>query len=198
MEKEKVEVKSEYLEVCKNFMEYAAKDYINGTDGQRCLMVIAGDEMLPGNKRGVFCAGTGGRALLAEMLAEAMDNEKFEDLFKAARMVSKSVDLYDYDTKQVRHEIRIGHIMTALVVFWCLCLLSFQLFGVSNLITTVSNMLMMAWVSFLHYRRMKDLYRRLHRIEEQRKEFLEEKLKHAFKGLVKSMMALKKSDEDND
>ena len=197
METEKTEMKSEYLRTVDNFVRYVTEDFVKGSDGERCLMVLAGDRDCANGQTGMYVIGSGGRALTAQLLSEAMANENFKEVFHLARMEMKELELEEFDTTQLRHDIRIGHVMTGVFALWCCCLIALPFFGTSWIVT-VTNLLLMSWVCWQHYIRMKGYYSRLKKMQNDKADYMKEKLRHAIKGFIGSLIASCSRDDDDD
>ena len=66
--------------------------------------------------------------------------------------------------------MRSGYGMVALCGFWAVCIVVFQIVGIANWITTVSNLFLMAYVGFMLYRSLREQRLRVRRLKREKKQ----------------------------
>lgn len=169
-----VRQKSEFIKRIEDFARYIAPEYITESDNPRSLCIIAADcldkesgrhamaHIMVGNDRV-------GRCALRSMME---DNDTFAaHVHELCDDDGGNRSVEDIDEEIARKQKRLKISMWACVVIgvWMGLLIALQVMGVANWMSTVSNMLLMAWTTWLVIREIMLLRRDLARLRQQRK-----------------------------
>lgn len=173
-EAQKIRQESEFIKRIEDFARYIGPEYITDDDNPRSLCIIAGDcldaesgkhamaHILLGSPRVGYCA-------LRSMME---DNDAF-----AAQLHelcdddggSRSVDDLDEEIGRKQKWQTISMWVCVGIAVWSAALIVLLAVGKSNWITTVSNLLLMAWSAWLVIRDIRSLRRSLNQLRQQRK-----------------------------
>ncbi len=195
---EKLRNSSEYIKAAESFARYAHQEWIQDYIDSRALLMCCVDRTIPDGVGSITLA-TGDSDLLTVSLMQMQDDEHLGHIFRKARMVNDTIGDLNENIRNLRSRLRMGYYMAALVAFWMLCIIGFQIWGVANWITTVSNLLLMVFLGYMVGRdileRRKMLKRLTNAVQRDRVEMAEQRLRALFDSL---MSRLRHDDSDDD
>lgn len=186
---------SEYIKMVTDFAQYVQKEYIDDSDGEMSLMICASDRTISGSKTAAAHIILGGRYALTTGLASMMKDERIKYLMSSARVLAAEMGDINERIKERKSRLRKFYYQSALCGVWTLVLIVLYVSGMTNLITTISNLLLMALCGFLNYREIKECRRR---IEVLKREEEQDKKEQALFGFQSFMEMLKRHAQQND
>lgn len=191
--------RSEFIKRVTDFAQYMQKEYVDGSDGEVAMMICASDRSFSDEKAGAATIVMGGKATMTAALAEMMREERTGELFRVARMVAGEAQSASEDAGPLKRRLRTGYGMAGLTAFWTLCIVGFQVWGVANWITTVSNLLLMAFVGFQLYGLIRDQRRKLQAIEREERRDRRDRVQMGMAAFAEMMRRMaQKNDEDEE
>ena len=169
-----VKKESEFIKRVDDFARFMAPEYIIGSGQPRSLIIIAADCLDEEKGRYAMAHVMVGdnRESLYALRSMMEDNDTFStmvhDLCKEDG-ADRSVE--NLDAEIGRNKKRMAGSMWAAVAIgvWTGIIIALQVAGITDLITTVSNVLLMAWYLFMVYRDIKILRSELEKLRQQRK-----------------------------
>ena len=200
-EAQEVRQRSEFIKRVHDFAHFMQKEYIDECDGELALMLCAMDKNVGDGKAGAAHIVIGGMRTMTAAVASMMQQDGIGEIFRVARMAAGEMESEHRDIEGLRRKLRVGYGIVGLTVFWTLCLIGLQVWGVANWITTVSNLLMMVFLGYLLWRTIRDQRRTLKRIEEEEKNERRERLDRAmgmFSAMLKDIAGRMNHDDDED
>lgn len=189
----KDERQSEYIKRVVDFAKYMQKEYI-GESGDKCLLISAGDRNVDANKKGIIHAVVGNKEMVIANMVSLMKQKETAEIFRMARIVNNDVDDFADVISGKRHRLRILYGLSAISALWVLLLVVFTAFGMSNWITTISNLLLMGYVAYLLVREICTLRRQITRLEDDCQEDSKERQKQAVADILKKI--IREHDDD--
>ena len=165
-EAQQVRQQSEFLNRVHDFAEYIHKEYIAESDGEMSLFINANDGTLDDNKVGRMQCDIGQEALVVTGLASWLEDGEHREMFRVARRMADDYDDLPQRRKELRRQRRVLYTLISITALWTCCIILFQVFGIANWITTVSNLLLMTFVSLQLWSFRADLRRKLSRFRE--------------------------------
>jgi hypothetical protein len=165
---------SEFIKRIEDFARYIGPEYITADNNPRSLCIIAADcldaesgkhamaHVLLGNNRV-------GRCALRSMMEDndvfaAQIHELFDDDGE-----NRTVEDLDEEIGSKQKRLTVSVWVTVGIGMWAAVIIAMLIAGVANWITTVSNLLLMAWTAWLVIRDILSLRRSLGRLRQQRK-----------------------------
>ena len=200
-EAQELKGRSEFIKRVTDFAQYMQQEYVEGSDGERAMLICAADATVGDGRSGHLHLVMGGKATMTASLASMMSQEEMQEVFRVARIVAGAADDLRSDMKPLRRRLRTLYGMAAVAGLWTLCIVGFQVVGIANWITTVSNLLLMAYVGFVLYREIREHRRKLQRIgREQQRETQQRKemAALAFAEMLKRIAASADDDDEDD
>lgn len=196
-----VREKSEFLKRIEDFASYMKAEYIDG--GGRSLIISAGDRNLDGGARGGMAhIMLGPPEMNVAALASMMQQEDMGDVVKRARLeCAEDDETLGGALRRKRRSLRIGYGFAVLSALWTLFFVVSALWGPTSWLTTVSNLLLMAWVNFLIWREVLPLRRQVARLEDIRHREAAARTKREMERLFMESLrhiAENRRDEDDD
>jgi len=167
--------KSAFIKQTNDFARFMFKEYMEGDDGTHAMMIIACDGTISEDTMGTANIVFGGRKILTRALAELLNYEEYKELFRMAREMSGEKLENKADARDLKGYLRKLYFLAAVDAVWVAAIIAFAIWGLVSWITTLSNLLMMAFIIFLLVREIVSTRRSLQRIEEAWKEELKEK-----------------------
>lgn len=198
-EAQEVQQRSEFIKRVNDFARFMQKEYIEECDGELALMLCAMDKNVGDGKAGAAHIVLGGRMTMTAAVASMMQQDGMGEIFRVARMAAGEMKSEHRDIEGLRRKLRVGYGMVGLMVFWTLCLIGLQVWGVANWITTVSNLLLMVYLGYQLWHTIRDQRRTLKRIEEEEKNERRERLDRAmgmFSAMLKDIANRMNGDDD--
>lgn len=165
-EAQQVRQQSEFLKRVHDFAEYMQKEYIAESDGEMSLFISANDGTLGDDKIGRMQCVMGREALVVTGLASFMEEGDNREMFRVARRMAD--DYYDLPQrrKELRRQRRVLYTLISITALWTCCIILFQVFGIGNWITTVTNLLLATFIGLQLWSFRADLRRKLARFRE--------------------------------
>ena len=165
-EAQQVRQQSEFLKRVHDFAEYMQKEYIAESDGEMSLFISANDGTLGDDKIGRMQCVMGREALVVTGLASFMEEGDNRYMFRAARRMAD--DYYDMPQrrKDLRRQRRLLYVLMTVSALWACAIILFQVFGIGNWITTVTNLLLATFIGLQLWSFRADLRRKLARFRE--------------------------------
>lgn len=194
---------SDFIKAANSFANYAHKEWVQGNADQRAMLMCCVDRTIP---EGVGSIGVavGDGDLIAAALMNMQDDDAMGRILRKAHRTKDVIEDYDTLYQSTRSRLRVDYWLAAFCILWTLCIIFFQVLGIANWITTISNLLMMAVISHMLWREiterrrmMKRLVDAVHREREERMNMLEQKLQ-SFMDMLKSRLSHDDDDEDDD
>ena len=165
-EAREVRKQSEFLKRVHDFAEYMQKEYISESDSEISLFISANDSTLGDDKIGRMQCVMGREALVVTGLASFMEEGDNRELFRTARRMADDYDDLPQRRKELRRQRRVLYTLMTVSALWTCAIILFQVFGIGNWITTVSNLLLMTYVGLQLWSFRADLCRKLARLRE--------------------------------
>ena len=88
--------------------------------------------------------------------------------------------------------------MAALSGLWAMCIVVLQAVGIADWITTVSNLLLMAYVGFMLYRSLREQRQRVRRLKREKKQAAEQEAMRRFGQMLENIARQSRADDDDD
>ena len=165
-EAQQVRQQSEFLKRVHDFAAYMYKEYISESDGEMSLFISANDGTLGDDKVGRMQCVMGRDTLVITGLASWLEDGEHREMFRAARRMADDYDDLPERRKELRRQRRMLYTLMAVSVLWACAIILFQVFGIGNWITTVSNLLLMTFVGLQLWSFRADLNHKLARLHE--------------------------------
>lgn len=194
---EKLRCTSEYIKAAESFAKYAHKEWVEENADERALLMCCIDRTIP-DGTGMMNVATGDKDLITVAVMQMMEDENLGEVFRKARIVSETCGDMSENIRSTRNRLRTFYGLAALSVFWTLCIIGFQIAGVANWITTVSNLLLMTYIGLMVGREIAERRRMLKRMISAAHRDHEERLKHRMATFFGEMMRRAQMDDDDD
>jgi hypothetical protein len=165
-EAQEVRQQSEFLRRVHDFAEYMQKEYIAESNGEMSLFINANDGTLDDNKVGRIQCVMGSEVLVTTGLASWLEDGEHREMFRVARRMADDYDDLPQRRKELRRQRRVLYTLTSITALWTCCIILFQVFGIGNWITTVSNLLLTTFIGLQLWSFRADLRRKLARFRE--------------------------------
>ena len=196
---EKLRNSSEYIKAAESFARYAHQEWIQDCIDSRALLMCCVDRTIPDGVGSITLA-TGDGDLLTASLMQMQNDEHLGNIFRKARMVGDTIGDLNENIRNLRSRLRIDYCVAACCILWSLCIISFQIWGVANWITTVSNLLLMVYLCYMVGRdileRRKMLKRLTNAVQRDRIEMAEQRLRDLFNSLMSRLRHDDREDDD--
>jgi len=164
-EAQEVKRRSEFLKHVSDFAKYMQNEYMEDND-KLSLFISANDYTLGDGTVGRAQCLLGQTWRVASGLASLMTNGEHKELFRMAQRMADDYGDLNNRRKELRHKHKVFYTLTAISVVWTCCIILFQVFGIANWITTVSNLLLMTFIGLQLWALRADLKRKLARFRE--------------------------------
>lgn len=165
-EAREVRRQSEFLKRVHDFAEYMQKEHIAESDCEMSLFISASDSTLGDDKVGRMQCVMGSDALVITGLASWLEDGGHREMFRAARRMADDYDDLSKRRKELRRQRRVLYTLMTVSALWACAIILFQVFGIGNWITTVSNLLLMIYVGLQLWSFGIDLRRKTTRLRE--------------------------------
>ena len=143
--------KSAFINQVTSFAEYMQKEFIDDSDGDMGLIICAADHTYDKDndeRTGACHIVLGGRAVNVASLASMMQQDEMQDLFRKARILSRTDGSNGYmadELRRLRRRLRWTYAAGAFCALCTLAIISLQfIFGGSWMITVGTVILMLA------------------------------------------------------
>lgn len=191
-------MQSDFLKMVSDFAEYMDKEYIEKDDGRLALMICAADKDAPTGRTAAANICLGNSLVMTAGLASMMGSDDTREIFRIAREVADEVDDATEDADAVRHKLRIAYLLAGVLIFWTSCIIGLQAWGVSNWITTISNLLLMVLCAIRLWPVIRDLRRILRHIQEKQRQRLMKHINRGIKAIATALRNLTAPDGEDD
>lgn len=165
-EAQEVRQQSEFLKRVHDFAEYMHKEYIAENGGEMSLFISAGDSTLGENGVGRVQCVMGQQWMVASGLASWLEDCDHRELFRAARQMADDYDDLPQRRKELQRQRRVLYTLMTVSALWACAIILFQVFGIGNWITTVTNLLLATFIGLQLWSFRADLRRKLARFRE--------------------------------
>ena len=145
-ESQEIRQRSEFLKRVSDFAEFMHKEYINDSDGKMSLFISAGDSTLGENGVGRVQCVMGQQWMVASGLASRLEDGGHREIFHQARRMADDYDDLPQRRKELSRQRRVLYTLMTVSALWACAIILFQVFGIANWITTVSNLLLMTFI----------------------------------------------------
>ena len=200
---QQIREKSAFINQVASFVEYMQKEYTDPSDGDMGLIICATDHTAD-ERTGALHVVLGGRAVNVASLASMMQQDDMQDLFRHARILSSTDGSNGYMTDELRRlRSRLNRDYAFLILPIGYSILLAVLTAISpafHLTTTIASVLLMAFLTMLIVRDIKDLRRKTRRLADSIDEDRRERsnlLGAAMMGFL-AQMAHRDRDDDDD
>ena len=197
-EAQQVRQQSEFLKQVSDFAEYMHKEYIKGSDGNMSLFISAGDKTMDEEHVGHVQCIMGQEWMVAAGLASWLKDGDHRDLFRAARRMADDYDDLPERRKELRRQRRVLYTMMTVSVLWVCAIILFQVFGIGNWITTVSNLLLMTYVGLQLWALRADLKRKLARLCEDESDHRCNMIEHGIREAMQRFFSKFQREQDDE
>jgi hypothetical protein len=172
-EAQEIRQESEFIKRIEDFARYMAPEYITGSDNPRSLCIIAGDCL--DEREGKFAMAhimVGDNRVARGALRSMMESS--EDFASQVHELcddddSRSVDDLDEEIGRKQKRLTRSTWLAVVIAAWSAVLIAFPLVGLSNWITTVSSLLLMALCGMFICHDIKTLRADIARLKQLRK-----------------------------
>lgn len=194
---EEIRKRSDYIKQIHDFAKYMEKEYELESTDDRSLLICAADKTLGDGEVGAAHIMLGDIDLTTASVSSMMEQEKMGIIFRMARIMAEVThdDLGDLVFVRHRHLRRL-YWSAAGVAAWTLCVVALQVVGIANWITTVSNLILMAWVNWLVWREIGNVKYDIYRLDKTRNEEFRERKKMQREKVFDVLRQV--SDDDDD
>jgi len=197
-EAQQVRQQSEFLKQVSDFAEYMHKEYIKGSDGDMSLFISAGDKTMGEEHVGRVQCIMGQEWMVAAGLASWLKDGDHRDLFRAARRMADDYDDLPERRKELRRQRRVLYTMMTVSVLWVCAIILFQVFGIGNWITTVSNLLLMTYVGLQLWALRADLKRKLARFHTDESDHRCNMIEHGIREAMQRFFSKFQREQDDE
>ena len=186
---------SEYIKAANSFGKYAYKEWVEGNLDERAMLLCCVDRTTP-DGTGMMNISAGDRDLLGVAVMEMMKDERLASVFHNARIANETVDDMTDNIKTIRKQLRSYYGLAAVAALWTLCVIGFQLWGVADLITTISSLLLMVFVFLNVGREIMERRRMLKRLQAMVLRDCREKIEHHARNFFEALKKHMEQDDD--
>ena len=197
-EAQQVRQQSEFLKRVHDFAEYMHKEYIAESDGEMSLLISANDATLADDNVGRIQCVMGHEALIATGLASLMEKDGNRNLFRVARRMADDYDDLSERRKELSLQRRVLYTTMAVSALWVCAIILFQVFGIGNWITTVSNLLLMTYVGLRLWSFFADLRRELSRFREDESDHRRNMIERGIEESMRRFFSKLRREQDDD
>lgn len=194
---EKLRNSSEFIKTAESFADYAHKEWILDCADQRALLMCCVDRTVP-DGIGSMGVATGNGTLISAALMRLQEDGTISRIFRDARLASDTAEDYDEMIRDTRKFLRTAYCLVALVVFWTLCVIAFQILGTAHWITTVSNLLLIVWMGYRLGYEIKHARRKMERLAKAARRERANRLEQKIRSFLDSLAKRYSSDDDED
>jgi len=188
---------SEYIKAAESFAKYAHKEWVEEMADERAMLMCCVDRTTP-DGTDLMTIATGDKDLITAAVMQMMEDENLGEVFRKARVVSETTGDMDENIRTTRNRLRTFYGLAALATFWTLCIVGFQIAGVANWITTVPNLLLMAFVGLQVGHEIVERRRMLHRLTSAQRRDREERMEHHARAFFNALRKHMEQDDDEE
>lgn len=188
---------SEYIKAAESFANYAHKEWVEELADERAMLMCCVDRTVP-NGTGLMIISTGDKDLLTAGVMQMMEDNNLGEVFRKARVISETTGDMSENIRSTRRRLRTFYGLAALAAVWTACIVAFQIAGVANWITTVSNLLLMVFVGLQVGHEIVERRRMLHRLTSAQRRDHEERIEHHARAFFGALMKRMEQDDDEE
>ena len=191
-----IQSRSEFMKVVSDFTDYVKKEYTDGCNSRRSIIVCASEDLDGEGHIASVNAALGGRRILEFALTSMMRQPETKDLFRraSASVVDPESAQQEYDS--VRSHLRQGYAITAMMALWAAVVIFIWAVGVQDAVTTISSLLLTAVSGYLIYKEIRRQRRRLERLKENLQEEKRKKSMQEIDELLERFIYRHMEDDD--
>ena len=200
-EAEEVMGNSEFIKRTRDFAKFMQAEYITADSGHS-MIICAIDKTFGDGKIGAAHILMGNRKDLAEGLASMSVDPETSGVLHAAQIIAGNNTYDEGDVKRLRSNIRTGYWLSVLVSFWALVIVMLQVFGITDWMSTITNLLLTGFIGYQLFISIRDMRKKMRRIEKicqrERNERMERHLNNLFHDMMKRFEGPVSEDDDED
>ena len=197
-EAQEVRQQSEFLKRVSDFAEFMHKEYINESDGEMSLFISAGDSTLGENGVGRVQCVMGQQWMVAAGLASWLKDGDHREIFRAARRMADDYTDLPERRKELNRQRRVLYTMMIVSALWVCAIILFQVFGIVNWITTVSNLLLMTYAGLQLWSFRAELRHKLARLREDESDHLRNMIERGVGEAMQRFFSKFHREQDDD
>jgi hypothetical protein len=194
---ERLRRSSEYIKAAESFAKYAHKEWVEEMADERAMLMCCVDRTTP-DGTGLMTIATGDKDLITAAVMQMMEDENLGEVFRKARVVSETTGDMSENIRSTRRRLRTFYGLAVLSVFWMVCIVAFQIAGVANWITTVSNLLLMVFVGLQVGHEIVERRRMLHRLTSAVRRDREDRMEHHARAFFDALRKHMEQDDDEE
>jgi len=188
---------SEYIKAAESFARYAHKEWVEEMADERAMLMCCVDRTTP-DGTGLMTIATGDKDLLTAGVMQMMEDDNLGGIFRKARVVSETTGDMDENIRSTRRRLRTFYILATVAAVWTVFLVFMQIAGVANWMTTVCNLLLMAFVGLQVGHEIVERRRMLHRLTSAKRRDHEERMEHHARAFFGALMKRMEQDDDEE
>lgn len=198
-EAQEVRQQSEFLKRVHDFAEYMHKEYIAESNGEMSLFISAGDSTLGENGVGRVQCVMGQQWMVASGLASWLEDGDHREIFHQARRMADDYDDLPQRRKGLRRQRRVLYTLMTVSALWACAIILLQVFGVSDWITTVTNLLLATFIGLQLWSFRADLRRKLARFREDESDHRRNMIERGIgEAMQRFFSKFRREQDDND
>ena len=189
---------SEFVSAVDSFARYASEEWVRGNGDNRAILIGCVDALASDDGTVVVCASAGAPSLLTAAVSSMMRSEDLGGVFNEARILSGCAPDTEKQEKEERRRLRTSYMQAAVSALWTLFLVVYWAIGLSNWLTTLSSVLLMAVCIMLLWRDISARRRQLEELRSLRRREAEDMAASAAGMLRRVMRGNRDEDDEND
>lgn len=197
-EAQEVRQQSEFLKRVSDFAEFMHKEYINESDGEMSLFISAGDSTLGENGVGRVQCVMGQQWMVASGLASWLEDGGHREIFHQARRMADDYDDLPQRRKELHRQRRVLYTLMTISALLVCAIILFQVFGIVNWITTVSNLLLMTYAGLQLWSFRAELRHKLARLREDESDHLRNMIERGVGEAMQRFFSKFHREQDDD
>lgn len=188
---------SEYIKAAESFAKYAHKEWIEDYSDDRALLMCCIDHTVP-DGTGMMGIATGDKDLITAAVMAMMLDDNLGEVFHKARVAIETTGDIDENIRSTRRRLRTFYILAVVATLWTLFIVGLKVWDVSDWISTISNLLLMAFIGLQIYHEIVTRRHMLKRLMSAARRDHEERLERKLQSLLGSMMKRMEDDDEDD
>lgn len=188
---------SEYIKAAESFAKYAHKEWIEDYSDDRALLMCCIDHTVP-DGTGMMGIATGDKDLITAAVMAMMQDDNLGEVFHKARVAIETTGDIDENIRSTRRRLRTFYILAVVATLWTLFIVGLKVWDVSDWISTISNLLLMAFIGLQIYHDIVTRRHMLKRLMSAARRDHEERLERKLQSLLGSMMKRMEDDDEDD
>lgn len=188
---------SEYIKAAESFAKYAHKEWIEDYSDDRALLMCCIDHTVP-DGTGMMGIATGDKDLITAAVMAMMQDDNLGEVFHKARVAIETTGDIDENIRSTRRRLRTFYILAVVATLWTLFIVGLKVWDVSDWISTISNLLLMAFIGLQIYHEIVTRRHMLKRLMSAARRDHEECLERKLQSFLHSMMKRMEDDDEDD